>query len=103
MPRIVMAIALGLTACAPIQPIGSGYEDASITQADELNCRKQASAAATRACEIFGYHGHAILCWPKRRHCAGRAGTIRTSKRDAGGVSAAVHRHLMGRQCRDAL
>ena len=45
MRRIVMAIALGLTACAPIQPIGSGYEDASITQADELNCRKQASAA----------------------------------------------------------
>jgi hypothetical protein len=38
----------------PVQPIGSGYKDASIAQADELN----ASAAATRAYEIFGYHGH---------------------------------------------
>jgi hypothetical protein len=59
MRRIVMAIALGLTACAPIQPIGSGYEDASITQADY---KEQALAAATRANEIFGYH--AAKTWP---------------------------------------
>jgi hypothetical protein len=56
-----MAIALGLTACAPTQPGGSGYEDARITQSDKLNCREQASVAATRAYEIFGYRGHEDL------------------------------------------
>ena len=49
-----MAIAIGLTACVPTD---SGYKDASIMQADE-NCREQASAATTRAYEIFGYRGH---------------------------------------------
>ncbi len=36
----------------------SGYEDASITQAAALTCREQASAAATRTYEIFGYRGN---------------------------------------------
>ncbi len=39
----------------------SGYEDASITQAAALTCREQASAAATRTYEIFGYRGHESL------------------------------------------
>ena len=58
MRRTIIAIALGLTACAPTQWSGRGYEDASITQGDKLNCREQASAAATRAYGIFGYRGH---------------------------------------------
>jgi hypothetical protein len=56
-----MAMALGLTACARIEPGSSGYKDAHITQADELNCREQASVAATRAYQIFGYRGHEDL------------------------------------------
>jgi len=51
---ILMAIAVSLTACVPTD---SGYKDASIIQADE-SCREQASAATTRAYEIFGYRGH---------------------------------------------
>jgi hypothetical protein len=58
MRRAIVAIALGLATCAPTQPSDSGYKDASITQADELNCREQASAATTRAYEIFGYRGN---------------------------------------------
>jgi hypothetical protein len=54
----VVAIALGLTACAPPQPSEGGYKDASLTQADESICREQASAAATRTYEIFGYRGN---------------------------------------------
>jgi hypothetical protein len=45
-----MAIAVGLTACVPTD---SGHKDASIMQADE-SCQEQASAATTRAYEIFG-------------------------------------------------
>jgi len=57
----IMTIALGLTACAPSQQGASGYQDARFTQADELNCREEASAAATRTYEIFGYRGHEEL------------------------------------------
>jgi len=53
-----MAIALGLTASASSQSGASGYQDARFTQADELNCREQASAAATHAYEVYGYRGH---------------------------------------------
>jgi hypothetical protein len=59
--RTIMAIALGLTACAPTQQSDGGYKDASITHAGELNCREQASAATTRAYQIFGYRGHEDL------------------------------------------
>ena len=58
MQRTIMAIALCLSACAPTQLSVSGYKDASITQANELNCREQASAATTRAYQIFGYRGN---------------------------------------------
>jgi hypothetical protein len=58
--RTIFVITLGLTACAQTQP-GGGYEDARVTQADDLNCREQASAAATRAYQIFGYRGHEDL------------------------------------------
>src|SRR3954466_8511784 len=51
MRRTIMAIALGLTACASSQSGASGYQDARFTQADELNCRDQASAAATHPYE----------------------------------------------------
>ena len=61
MRTTVMAIVFGLIACAPTQLRDSGYEDASITQAVELNCREQASAAATRAYQIFGYRGNEHL------------------------------------------
>jgi hypothetical protein len=55
MRKTIMALALGRAACAPFQPGASGYQDARYTQADKLNCREEASAAATRAYEIFGY------------------------------------------------
>ena len=59
MQRTITAVALGLTACvAPTQPGPSDYKDARFAQADGLNCREQASAAATHAYEIFGYRGH---------------------------------------------
>jgi hypothetical protein len=61
MRRTIIAIVLVLTACAPFQPGASGYQDARFTQADRLNCREEASAAATRAYEIFGYQGHEDL------------------------------------------
>jgi len=57
MRRTIIAIVLGLSACAPTQPSDSRYEDASFRQADELNCRDEASAAVTRVYEIFGYLG----------------------------------------------
>jgi hypothetical protein len=57
MRRTIIAIALGLSACAPTQSSDSRYEDASFRQADELDCRDEASAATTRAYEIFGYLG----------------------------------------------
>jgi len=56
MRRTIVAVALGLATCAPTQPSDSGYKDASIPH--ELNCREQASAATTRAYEIFGYRGN---------------------------------------------
>jgi hypothetical protein len=59
MRTIIVAIALGLTACAP--PASSGYQGANITLANEEDCREQASAAATRAYEIFGYRGNEDL------------------------------------------
>jgi hypothetical protein len=59
--RTIMAIALGLTACAPTRPGVSGHQDARIAQSDGLNCREQASVAATRTYEIFGYRGHEDL------------------------------------------
>jgi hypothetical protein len=58
MRRTIIAIALGLSACAPTEPSDIGHEDASLTQADEQNCRDQASAATTRVYEIFGYRGN---------------------------------------------
>ena len=66
--RTILAIALGLTACAPTQQSDSGYKDASITQADELKCRDEASAAATRAYQIFGYRGHEDLAMDAYAH-----------------------------------
>jgi hypothetical protein len=63
-----MAIALCLSACAPIPLSDSAYKDASITQANDLNCREQASAAMTRAYQIFG-------SMPKRLIIPLRSGT----------------------------
>jgi hypothetical protein len=60
MRRTIIAVVLVLTACAPFQPGASGYQDARF-KADRLNCREEASAAATRAYEIFGYQGHEDL------------------------------------------
>jgi len=58
MRKTTIAIALGLSACAPTQLTGSGYKDASIPQANELHCREQASAATTRVYQLFGYRSN---------------------------------------------